>query len=64
MTLPVDFADAHRPHSGDSEHLFAGEGLENADQFYRLGVDCGLKAVMEQLGMPVAPSRLPPAEIG
>lgn len=64
MTLPVDFADAHRRHWGDAELLFRSRRLGNADHLYGLSAECGLKAVAEGLEMPVAPSRLPPAEIG
>lgn len=60
MTLPVDFADAHRRHFGDAELLFMSERLGNADHLYGLSAECGLKAVMERLGMPVDATGLPP----
>lgn len=62
MKLPVDFADAHRRHWADAEFLFMNERLGNADQFYGFSAECGLKAVMERLGMPVDRTGLPPKE--
>ncbi len=63
MRLPVDFADAHRRHGG-AELLFMSERLGNADHLYGLNAECGLKAVMERLEVPVAPTGLPPTELG
>lgn len=61
MTLPVDFVDAHRRHWADAELLFDHERLGNADQLYGFSAECGLKAVMTGLGMPLDPSGRPPA---
>lgn len=61
MTLPADFADAHRRHWGDAEFLFTSERLGNADHLYGLSAECGLKAVMERLGMPLDARGRPPS---
>ena len=53
MTLPVDFAAAHRRHWNDAETLFAQARLGNADHLYGFSAECGLKAIMRMLGMPV-----------
>ena len=60
MTLPVDFADAHRRHWEDAELLFGHRRLGNADQLYGFSAECGLKAVMSGLGMELDPSGRPP----
>lgn len=60
MTLPVDFADAHRRHWEDAELLFGHSRLGNADQLYGFSAECGLKAVMAGLGMMLDPSGRPP----
>lgn len=52
MTKPSDFADAHTRHWQDAELLFAHDRWANADQLYGLSAECGLKAVMQVLGMP------------
>ena len=62
MTLPVDFAGAHRRHWQDAELLFISERLGNADHLYGLSAECGLKAVMKKLGMPVDTTGLPPKQ--
>ena len=62
MTLPADFAGAHRRHWGDAEFLFTSNRLGNADHLYGLSAECGLKAVMERLGMPTDPAGAPPKE--
>ena len=59
MTLPTDFAEAHRRHWVDAELLYGQERLGNADHLYGFSVECGLKAVMTRLGMPVDPSGTP-----
>ena len=53
MTYPADFADAHRRHWEDAELLLAHDRWANADQLYGFSAECGLKAVMRALGMPV-----------
>ena len=63
MTLPVDFTGAHRRHGG-AKLLFMSERLGNADHLSGLSADCGLKAVMERLEVAVAPTGLPPTELG
>lgn len=62
MTLQADFAAAHRRHWQDAELLFRSSRLGNADHLYGLSAECGLKAVMERLGMPVDATGLPPRE--
>lgn len=62
MTLPVDFADAHRRHWADAEVLFMNARLGNADHLYGFSAECGLKAVMERLGMSVDRTGLLPKE--
>lgn len=59
MTYPADFADAHRRHWEDAELLLAHERWANADQLYGFSAECGLKAVMRALGMPVEPDGRP-----
>ena len=53
MTRPANFADAHRRHWEDAELLFEHERWSNADQLYGFSAECGLKAVMQTLGMRV-----------
>ena len=50
---PADFIDAHRRHWEDAEILFGRHRWANADQLYGFSAECGLKAVMKALGMPV-----------
>ena len=60
MTYPADFADAHHRHWEDAEVLFADDRWANADQLYGFSAECGLKAVMQVLGMPVDDQGKPP----
>lgn len=53
MTHPADLADAHRRHWEDAELLFEHDRWANADQLYGFSAECGLKTVMQALGMPV-----------
>lgn len=53
MTHPADFNDAHRRHWEDAELLFAHERWSNSDQLYAFSAECGLKMVMQALGLPV-----------
>ena len=50
---PADFTDAHRRHWEDAELLYAHARWANADQLYGYSAECGLKLVMESLGMAV-----------
>lgn len=50
--MATDFVDAHSRHWQDAELLFEHQRWANADQLYGLSAECGLKAVMEKLGMP------------
>ena len=59
MRARIDFADARARHWGDAEVLFARGRWANADHLYGLSAECGLKSVMERLGMPMADD-LPP----
>ena len=53
MTHPASFVDAHRWHWEDAELLFENQRWASADQSYGISAECGLKAVMKGLGMPV-----------
>ena len=53
MPHPSDFTDAHSRHWDDAELLFGRQRWANADQLYGFSAECGLKAVMMSLGMPV-----------
>ena len=60
MIHPADFVHAHRRHWKDAELLFDHQRWVNADQLYGLSAECGLKAVMQILGMPVDETGRPP----
>ena len=60
MSRPSDFTDAHERHWQDAELLFEHNRWANADQLYGLSAECGLKAVMQQLGMLVDDTGRPP----
>ena len=49
----TDFADAHHRHWEDAELLYAHGRWANADQLYGYSAECGLKLVMESIGMEV-----------
>lgn len=53
MIHPADFADAHERHWEDAEHLLIAGRWANADQLYGFSAECGLKALMQNLGMRV-----------
>ena len=59
MNGDADFTDAHLRHWRDVELLFEHERWANADQLYGFSAECGLKAVMAMLGMPVEESGQP-----
>ena len=59
MVYPADFHDAHLRHWQDAELLFEHQRWANADQLYGLSAECGLKAVMVDLGMPVGRHGVP-----
>ena len=59
MIYPTDFTNAHRRHWSDAELLFKHARWANADQLYGFSAECGLKAVMEALGMPVDTTGIP-----
>ncbi len=56
---PANFTDAHRRHWADAELLFAHARWANADQLYGYSAECGLKLVMEALGMVVDDAGVP-----
>ena len=62
MAYPADFTDAHHRHWQDAELLFANGRWPNADQLYGFSAECGLKTVMQALGMPVDPTTGNPAQ--
>lgn len=60
MVYPVDFAASHRRHWRDAERLYVNGRWGNADQLYGFSAECGMKAVMAGLGMPLSQSGMPP----
>ena len=61
MPWPACFLDAHCRHWRDAEWLREGCRWANADHLYGLSAECGLKAVMEALGMAVDDAGTPAA---
>ncbi len=59
MTHLADFADAHLRHWEDAELLFEQGRWANADQLFGFSAECGLKRVMQALGMPVGETGMP-----
>ena len=59
MPRQADFKDAHRRHWQDAELLFCNGRWANADHLYGFSAECGLKAVMQKLGMKVDSSGTP-----
>ena len=59
MTHPADFTDAHRRHWDDAELLFAHARWAYADQLYGFSAECGLKVLMQALGMTIDPAGRP-----
>ena len=53
MPRTADFKDAHFRHWVDGNQLFLRTRWANADHLYGFSVECGLKAVMAKLGMPL-----------
>lgn len=53
MPYSEDYVDSHRQHWTDAELLFASARWLNADQLYGISAECGLKALMPALSMPV-----------
>lgn len=51
--MQADFLDAHRRHWDDAECLFEAQRWANADHLYGMAVECGLKRLMKQFGMPI-----------
>ncbi len=57
--MPTDFYDAFHRHRQDGEILYERQRWANADHLYGLSAECGLKALMLKLGMPVSPAGVP-----
>ena len=57
--MPADYRDAAERHWEDADHLLAGDRLANADHLFGLSAECGLKAVMQGLGMSLRPDSAP-----
>jgi len=55
--FPADFLDAMDRHWRDAELLRRKERLANADHLYGLSAECGLKALMQKLGMRMQGNR-------
>lgn len=53
----ADFQDAHERHWHDAEHLHAQNRLANADHLYGMAAECGLKRLMQAMGMSYDPTR-------
>lgn len=53
MAQPADFEDAHLRHWEDAGFLRSTSRLANADHLYGFSAECGLKAIMQGLGMTV-----------
>lgn len=53
MIFAADFLDAHDCHWDDAESLYLQQRWLNADQLYGFSAECGLKAIMQGLGMSV-----------
>ena len=58
MPFPEDYVSAHYRHWTDAELLFQNSCWANADQLYGLSAECGVKALMPSLNMPVAKKHL------
>lgn len=61
MSKQTDFADARERHWSDAEVLLAGGCWANADHLYGFSAECGLKLIMQRLGMRLDDG-LPPRE--
>ncbi len=57
--MAADFRDAWMRHKEDGDLLYKKKRWANADHLYGLAVECGLKAVMQALGMAVNPTGVP-----
>lgn len=49
--MSTDYLDAAWRHHNDATLLYEKERWPNADQLYGLAAECGLKAIMQALGM-------------
>ena len=62
MTPPTDYVDAHGRHWRDAEVLYGHKCVANADHLYGFSAECGLKAMMEVLGMRLDATGKPPRQ--
>ncbi|MCC7491409.1 MAG: hypothetical protein IT204_03635 [Fimbriimonadaceae bacterium] len=53
ISFMPDYNDACERHWSDGQTLHRLTRLANADHLYGLAAECGLKAVMKELGMPI-----------
>lgn len=60
--MNVDFRDAHDRHYEDAQALFRSNRWANADHLFGLSVECGLKRLMLEFGMPWDGCKDRPAE--
>ncbi len=59
VSRPADYVDAHARHWRDGELLYAKGHWANASQLHGFSAECGIKAAMVHLGMPVSPQGRP-----
>ncbi len=57
--MATDFYNAFHRHRKDGDILYRKKRWANADHLYGLSAECGLKALMVKLGMPVDQSGVP-----
>ena len=60
--MSTDFLNAFKRHHADADLLLDNERWPNADQLYGFAAECGLKALMQALGMKLKKSDGPPME--
>jgi hypothetical protein len=60
--MKTDFYDAYIRHWEDAEYLYKDSRWANADQLYGYSAECGLKCLMQQFGMQLDASGMPPKE--
>ena len=60
--MNADFFDAHERHNQDADLLFNSQRWANADHLYGMAAECGLKRIMQALGMPLNPTTSSPAQ--
>lgn len=60
--MQSDFLDASERHWQDAEQLFQSQRWANADHFFGMAAECGLKKLMLAFGMPFDENRDKPQE--